>query len=66
MVNRTAAQDGALQGMKEICRYMGKSEPTIIRYVRTMNFPAAKVNGVWVSDTALVAQWRRKLIDHGK
>ena len=66
MVNRTAAQDGALQGMKEICRYMGKSEPTIIRYVRTMNFPATKVNGVWVSDAALVAEWRRRLIDNGK
>ena len=66
MVNRTAAADGALQGMKEICRYMGKSEPTILRYIRHLNFPANKVNGEWVSDAALVAEWRRKLIDHGK
>jgi len=63
MVNRTAAQDGALQGMKEICRYMGKSEPTIIRYIRYRGFPAKKVGGEWVSDAALIATWRRGLID---
>lgn len=62
MVSRTAAQDGALQGMKEICRYMGKSEPTILRYIRQLGFPANKVNGEWVSDAALVAEWRRGLI----
>lgn len=63
MVSRTAAQDGALQGMKEICRYMGRSEPTIIRYIRVMGFPAKKVNGVWISDVELIKEWRRGLIE---
>ena len=55
---RTAAQDGALQGMKEICRYMDKSENTILSYVRNKNFPARKVGGEWMSDSALIAEWR--------
>ena len=59
---RTVAQDGALQGMKEICRYMGRSEPTILRYVRNRNFPAAKLEGEWVSDTGLIAEWRKAQI----
>lgn len=59
MVNRTAAQDGALQGMKEICRYMGKSENTILRLIREKDFPAKKIAGEWVSDTVLVAEWRK-------
>lgn len=62
MVNRTAAQDGALQGMKEICRYMGKSETTILRYVRNLEFPAQKVGGEWVSDVDLVGKWRKRFI----
>ncbi|MDR2947170.1 MAG: helix-turn-helix domain-containing protein [Candidatus Adiutrix sp.] len=62
MVNRTAAQDGALMGMKEICRYMDKSEPTIIRYINTMSFPAKKVNGVWLSDAGLIREWRLALL----
>ncbi|MDL2226557.1 hypothetical protein LJB86_02740 [Deltaproteobacteria bacterium OttesenSCG-928-M10] len=66
MTHRTAAADGALMGMKEICRYMGKSEPTIIRYIRVMGFPANKVSGVWVSDTELIKAWRHGLITRKK
>lgn len=62
MVTRTAAQDGALQGMKEICRYMGKSESTILRYIRNLDFPATKVGGEWVSDMQLIVEWRQKKI----
>ena len=58
MVARTAAQDGALHGMKEICVYMGKSENTILGYIRTKDFPAQKVGGEWMSDTVLIAEWR--------
>lgn len=64
MVNRTAAADGALQGMKEICRYMGKSESTIIRYIHTLGFPANKVGGEWLSDTELINKWRKERINH--
>ena len=62
MTSRTAAADGALQGMKEICRYMGKSEPTILRYIYTMNFPARKVGGIWLSDMDMIKAWRHDVI----
>ncbi len=62
MVTRTAAQDGALQGMKEICRYMGKSENTILRLIREKDFPAEKIAGEWVSDISLIVGWRQKII----
>jgi len=62
MVNRTAAQDGALQGMKEICRYMGKSENTVLKLIRQKEFPAQKIAGEWVSDIGLIADWRRSII----
>ena len=63
MVNRTAAQDGALQGMKEICRYMGKSENTILRLIREKEFPAQKIAGEWFSDASLIAEWRKSIIN---
>lgn len=66
MTDRTAAQDGALQGMKEICRYMGKSENTLLRLIKEKDFPAQKVGGEWVSDTQVVADWRRGLIVKSK
>ena len=62
MTSRTAAADGALQGMKAICRYMGKSEPTILKLVHTLDFPATKVNGEWVSDVSLIIVWRQGMI----
>ena len=62
MVTRTAAQDGALQGMKEICRYMGKSENTILRLIREKEFPAQKIAGEWVSDIIVIAYWRKNII----
>lgn len=62
MVNRTAAADGALMGMKEICRYMGKSENTILRLIREKEFPAEKIAGEWVSDVSLIVEWRKKQI----
>ncbi len=66
MVTRTAAQDGALQGMKEICTYMQKSESTVLRYIKTLDFPANKINGEWVSDVAMIVSWRRGLIAGAK
>ena len=62
-MTRTAARDGALQGMKEICRYMGKSENTILRYIKNQNFPATKIGGEWVSDISLIAGWRLTLLN---
>jgi predicted DNA-binding transcriptional regulator AlpA len=52
------AESTALYGMKAICDYAGKSECTIVRYVRDEGFPAAKIGGAWASDAAAIDAWR--------
>lgn len=51
-----------LSGMKEICRYVGRSESTVLKLIKTEDFPAKKIGGEWTSDTLLVDAWRRKKI----
>ena len=48
----------ALQGMKAICNYAGKSENTLRKLIQDEGFPAKKVGGEWMSDTGLVDAWR--------
>ena len=39
---------------------------TINHWKKTENFPMELVGGIWISDTILIAQWRKKKIDpHG-
>jgi hypothetical protein len=52
----------ALPGMKEITRYCNRSESTILKWIRILDFPAAKFVGGWESDTELVDEWRKGLI----
>jgi predicted DNA-binding transcriptional regulator AlpA len=52
----------ALQGMKEICRYVGKSDKTVHKYIRVEGFPASKVGGEWSSDKAMIDEWRRTCV----
>ena len=47
-----------LQGMKAICAYMGKSESTILKYIKCEGLPAAKIGGAWVSDEGRIDDWR--------
>lgn len=51
-----------LSGMKDICAYVGRSEPTVLALIRNEGFPAKKIRGEWTSDTELVDAWRRKQI----
>ena len=56
----------ALSGMKDICKHMGKSESTILNFIRDFKFPAVKITGkIWESDTDLIDQWRKSLIVNG-
>lgn len=55
--------DTALVGMKEICQFVRRSEPTVIVWIRDMDFPAKKIGGIWESDKVLVQKWRRKYIE---
>lgn len=47
-----------LHGMKAICVYMGKSENTIVKYIKHEGLPAAKICGEWVSDEGRIDDWR--------
>ncbi len=52
----------ALTGMAEIAAYMRRSEATVLNWIRTLDFPARKIGGMWESDTALADQWRIKQV----
>jgi hypothetical protein len=41
-------------GKLGICDYVGYSEATVLGWIKTMNFPARKLNGRWVSTTGEV------------
>jgi len=57
--NRTeGSRARPLCGMKEICAYMGKSEGTVLKFIRDEGLPAAKVGGEWLSDEARIDEWR--------
>lgn len=47
-----------LIGMKEICLHMSRSDTTILAWVREMDFPAAKIGGIWEADLDAVEKWR--------
>lgn len=49
----------ALSGMSEICQYVRRSHDTVLNWIRTMDFPAKKIGGVWESDRVLIDEWRR-------
>ena len=49
----------SLPGMKRIAAYCDRSEATVLQWIRTLEFPAAKLTGSWESDTELVDEWRK-------
>jgi len=48
-----------LTGMKAICKYVNRSEPSVLMMVRKYDFPAGKIEGIWESDTEIIDAWRR-------
>lgn len=59
---QSAAMDQGrfLTGMKDICRYVSRSESTVIGWIRDEDFPAKKIDGIWEAHTAMVDAWRMK------
>lgn len=51
-----------LQGKKEITAYARRSWLVVLRWVKEEAFPAAKIDGVWESDTSLIDEWKRTKI----
>lgn len=55
-------QNTGLSGMKEIAKYWGRSQATVLKLIQEEGFPARKIAGNWESDTVLIDEWRRKKI----
>lgn len=55
-----ADQGRFLTGMKDICRYVSRSESTVIGWIRDEDFPAKKIDGVWEAHTGKIDAWRMK------
>lgn len=49
-----------LTGMKEISKYVNRSQATVIRWIKNKNFPAKKIDGVWESHTGKIDDWRMR------
>lgn len=47
-----------LDDMKASGARMGKSESTILKYIKHEGLPAAKIRGGWVSDEGRINHWR--------
>lgn len=54
-----------LSGMTEICNYCRRSESTLLLWIRNMDFPAVKIGGLWESNTELIDQWFKQMIENG-
>lgn len=49
-----------LVGMKEIRDYVRRSEATVLKMIRNYGMPAEKIEGIWMSDTAAIDEWRAR------
>lgn len=54
-----------LEGMNQICDYAKRSDATVLAYIRQMDFPAAKLGSIWISDTDKIDDWFLDQIDNG-
>jgi len=54
-----------LCGVKEISKYVGYSETTIMRWIFLEGLPAGKIGGSWVSDSDQIDKWWRKKVASG-
>jgi len=52
-----------LEGMLAICQYVNRSESTVLIWIRDMDFPAAKVGGIWESSRKAIDKWWGKKIN---
>ena len=55
--------ESALQGMKEIAQFLGRSEATVLKLkAKYPDMPVTKIEGRWESDKDLLADWRRRVL----
>lgn len=51
LIGMKACDSDRKAGILGICDYVGYSEDTVLRWIKTMDFPARKLNKKWVSTT---------------
>lgn len=51
-----------LIGIKEIENFTRLSWPTIRRLINSHEFPAVKIDGVWVSSEEAIVEWFNKVV----
>lgn len=51
-----------LNGRKEICAYTGRSWPTVQNWIDQKDFPARRLDGIWISMTDLIDDWTLNVI----
>ena len=55
----TGMSETFLRGKEEISAAVGRSWKVVKEWIDECGFPASKINGVWQSDRALIAEWFR-------
>ena len=55
-----ATQGRFLVGMKEICKYVSRSEATVIGWIEKEDFPAKRIGHIWEAPVCKVDEWRMK------
>ena len=53
-----------LEGMTQICEYVRRTESTVLGYIRLWEFPAFKLNSIWISDTRKIDDWYLGLVEN--
>ena len=69
MVDKKKENNGdpdVLIGMKEICDFMNRSETTILKMIRELDFPAKPVGGIYEADKKEIKKWRKKILGDEK
>jgi len=50
-------------GMGFISDYVKRSDATVLKWIRELEFPAVKIGGIWESTTEAIDEWKTKLVN---
>lgn len=61
-IDATPPSFHVLEGMRDICSYVNRSEATVLDWIRTRAFPATRVDEEWTACRDEVLDWMVKEI----
>jgi len=62
LIGMKACEQDRKAGKMGICDYVGYSESTVLCWIKTMDFPARKLGGKWVSTTDEALRFLKEFI----